>query len=235
VPDAAQDSWANPAELGRLATSMAPDEVQLFYQIALVGQRDLPLAPDERSGFEMVVLRMLAFHPAAETVTATPPRRTVPAGTTGTGSERPAAAPADVPVDEAEPAPAATVALDDWEGVLPLLKLNGMAVQLARNVVVGNWDGRRLELRVDPSCRSLLGSLAEQRLIEAIGAVAGDGVKVVLGIGDGGAETPARRAAREQQAQHEVLTQRLRDDPAVRAIQETFDAEIVPGSIRRVD
>ena len=39
------------------------DEVQLYYQIALVGLRDLPIAPDPRSGFEMTLLRMLAFTP----------------------------------------------------------------------------------------------------------------------------------------------------------------------------
>lgn len=39
------------------------DELQLYYQIALVGLRDLPNAPDPRSGFEMTLLRMLAFTP----------------------------------------------------------------------------------------------------------------------------------------------------------------------------
>ena len=40
-----------------------PDELQLYYQIALIGLRDLPIAPDPRSGFEMTLLRMLAFTP----------------------------------------------------------------------------------------------------------------------------------------------------------------------------
>lgn len=48
----------------RLAQEMTPEDVQLFYQIALNGRRDLPYAPDFKSGFEMTVLRMLAFHPA---------------------------------------------------------------------------------------------------------------------------------------------------------------------------
>ena len=41
-----------------------PEDLQLFYQIGLIGQRDLPLAPDARMGFEMVLLRMMAFRPA---------------------------------------------------------------------------------------------------------------------------------------------------------------------------
>ena len=51
-------------ELAALAKAVAPEEVQLYYQIALLGQRDLTLAPDTRTGLEMVLLRMLAFRPA---------------------------------------------------------------------------------------------------------------------------------------------------------------------------
>jgi len=47
-----------------LASQLSAEDVQLFYQIGLIGQRDLPLAPEPRSGFEMVLLRMLAFRPA---------------------------------------------------------------------------------------------------------------------------------------------------------------------------
>lgn len=46
-----------------LATAMTPQDVQLFYQIALQGRQDLPYAPDGRAGLEMVLLRMLAFRP----------------------------------------------------------------------------------------------------------------------------------------------------------------------------
>ncbi len=48
-----------------LAREIPPEDVQLFYQVALTGQRDLPLAPDPRTGIEMVLLRALAFRPVA--------------------------------------------------------------------------------------------------------------------------------------------------------------------------
>lgn len=51
--------------LSSLAATLAPEDVQLYYQVALTGQRDLPLAPDPRAGFEMVLLRALAFRPVA--------------------------------------------------------------------------------------------------------------------------------------------------------------------------
>ncbi|WP_020559944.1 DNA polymerase III subunit gamma/tau [Thiofilum flexile] len=55
VPSPSQD------ELSTLVEVLSPADVQLYYQIALYGRRDLPLAPDARAGFEMMILRMLAF------------------------------------------------------------------------------------------------------------------------------------------------------------------------------
>ena len=66
VPDAAsEDEQYDPQILSRLAKALGPEDVQLYYQIALAGRRDLPVAPDPRLGFEMTLLRMLAFRPEA--------------------------------------------------------------------------------------------------------------------------------------------------------------------------
>lgn len=63
APKAALAKSINTERISELAQRYRPEEVQLFYQIALIGKRDLPLAPDARAGFEMVLLRMLAFNP----------------------------------------------------------------------------------------------------------------------------------------------------------------------------
>ena len=52
-------------ELQKIADTISPADMQLFYQTALLGRRDLDLSPDPRSGAEMTLLRMLAFRPAA--------------------------------------------------------------------------------------------------------------------------------------------------------------------------
>ena len=80
-----------PQTLTRLAAAIAPEDVQLYYQIALAGRRDLPMAPDPRVGFEMTLLRMLAFRPdtaaagaGAAAAGAQPPRMprpSIPAAT----------------------------------------------------------------------------------------------------------------------------------------------------------
>lgn len=63
LPEAVDNSHGDKERIMQLAQQLPPEDVQLFYQTALLGRRDLPLAPDPRSGFEMVLLRMLAFKP----------------------------------------------------------------------------------------------------------------------------------------------------------------------------
>jgi len=63
VPASVDDSQEDAPMLQELAALLSPEAVQLFYQIALIGRRDLAWAPEARGGFEMVLLRMLAFHP----------------------------------------------------------------------------------------------------------------------------------------------------------------------------
>ncbi|MCS5594906.1 MAG: DNA polymerase III subunit gamma/tau [Porticoccaceae bacterium] len=64
VPEALDRGLSHFTELASLAETVSREDVQLFYQICLLGRKDLNLAPDQRSGFEMAMLRALAFRPA---------------------------------------------------------------------------------------------------------------------------------------------------------------------------
>ena len=63
LPEALDNSYGDRKQILEFAQQLAPEDVQLFYQTALIGRRDLPLAADPRGGFEMTLLRMLAFKP----------------------------------------------------------------------------------------------------------------------------------------------------------------------------
>ncbi|MBA33953.1 MAG: hypothetical protein CMI14_00805 [Oleispira sp.] len=63
APSAIDNSEGDKVSILQLAQAMRPEDIQLFYQTALVGRKDLPLASDPRQGFEMILLRMLAFKP----------------------------------------------------------------------------------------------------------------------------------------------------------------------------
>ena len=64
VPEALDEFVSAREVLLKLSEQVSAEDLHLFYQIALIGRRDLPLSPDARNGFEMILLRMLAFRPA---------------------------------------------------------------------------------------------------------------------------------------------------------------------------
>ena len=92
LPEAADNSLGDQQRVLDFAGGISAEDVQLFYQLALHGRRDLPLAPDPRGGFEMALLRMLAFRPGTLTHTGA----VAPAGTVAAA---PAATPSAPPPD----------------------------------------------------------------------------------------------------------------------------------------
>jgi DNA polymerase-3 subunit gamma/tau len=85
VPDALDNSQGDRERILDYATKLAGEDVQLFYQIALHGRRDLPLASDPRAGLEMTLLRMLAFKPQG---VPQPPREKLGTRSGGGNDER---------------------------------------------------------------------------------------------------------------------------------------------------
>ncbi len=79
VPNALADDLPLREQIVAAAQVISPEDIQLYYQIALHGRRDLPLAPDEYAGFTMTILRMLAFAPSSAGHTALPANNQPPA------------------------------------------------------------------------------------------------------------------------------------------------------------
>ena len=122
VPAALPDDLPELADIQRLATQFDPQEVQLYYQIAVHGRNEIGLAPDEYAGFTMTLLRMLAFRPGqggSEQVAAPAPAalaRTLPPGQPA----RPAAAAAQAaPAPSARPAASGTPAPGGATAAMP--------------------------------------------------------------------------------------------------------------------
>jgi DNA polymerase III subunit gamma/tau len=217
-----------------LANAAAPEDLQLWYQIALAGRRDLPLAPSERAGCEMVLLRMLAFRfaePATAQPGAGPPaaadvRRSRNAATAA-GSLR-----ASNPAAPAATTPASST---DWETMVEQMALSGATRQLARHCSFAGHAGGTVRLEIDPAHEILATGAQQERLRDALSAHFGEAVRLQLQFAKPEAETPAdreQRAAAERQRQAEVA---IEDDPLVREMQQVFDATVDRESIRPAD
>ncbi|BCX89173.1 DNA polymerase III subunit gamma/tau [Methylomarinovum tepidoasis] len=184
------------------AQALTPEDVQLYYQIGLLGQKDLPWAPDPRTGLEMTLLRMPVRKPAA------------------------AGAPA---VQEETPAPDA---LPVWNDLVQRMRLPGMVQELAHHCVLEKLEGDRCELVLDPAFEHLASDRLKARLAEALAEALGWPVKLTIRIGEVNQETPAAVREREQTARQQAAERAIAGDETVKLIMETFDARIVPGSIQ---
>lgn len=77
LPEAVDNGQGDRDRVLALAQALPAEDVQFYYQMGLIGRRDLPLAPELRGGFEMVLLRMLAFRPAGSSDGPSQPLKTV--------------------------------------------------------------------------------------------------------------------------------------------------------------
>ncbi|MGH8558945.1 MAG: DNA polymerase III subunit gamma/tau [Methylococcales bacterium] len=231
IPDrlASDESGENFPDL---AKKIPPADLQLYYQIGLIGQRDLNLAPDSRSGFEMVLLRMLAFKPAGfrngiESVDSDPAgSRTYGSGSSDSREDFSMQA---GPVVSA----AQSSAVEDrlkWRQIIQAMAVNGLAKELACNSTLGRVDNVRVTLLLDPDHQSLRSEGVEHRLENALQNYYKKPLKLDIKIGASGLATPADEMAAEQKARQIAAENLIANDANVRALQETFDAVILPGS-----
>ncbi|OCR21831.1 DNA polymerase III subunit gamma/tau [Pseudomonas syringae] len=116
LPEAIDNGHGDRDRVLALAQALPAEDVQFYYQMGLIGRRDLPLAPDPRGGFEMVLLRMLAFRPADSTEAPSQPLKSVGINQ-ATVDSRPTVAGAAVvapvvtPVPVSAPAPVSAAAV----------------------------------------------------------------------------------------------------------------------------
>jgi len=225
APGAACDSGlADPETVRRLAVALAPEEVQLFYQIALIGRRDLPLSPEPRGGFEMILLRLLCFRPVVENGS----RQASLLSTPASGLAPPVTAPTLVNQAGVKPG-------SEWGNMVAILELSGRVKQLAMNCAMLGRDGEVIRLQLAPGHELLRAGNAEERLRMALEKYYGEPVRLQFQAGESGAASPARQQAEQQAARREAAVAGINSDPNVRALCETFTARIRPESITPVD
>lgn len=226
-----------------LAAALKPEDVQLYYQIGLLGQRDLDLAPDQRSGFEMVILRMLAFKPATVGGPAVQPVAiSAPAPIPGVAT--PMAQnhypPASLPLGEAigiEPsikgAPLGQSA-SQWMDMIATMRLGGMTRELANNCVLESLDDKACTLRLDPGHLQLRGAVAEEKLQKALHVYCGKPVKLIINAEKITVDTPAKQLHKEREDRQQAAVDAINSDENVQALKEHFDARVLSGSIEPV-
>jgi DNA polymerase-3 subunit gamma/tau len=231
VPEAAaQDEEFDGEALTRLARTLSPEDVQLYYQIALGGRRDMAMAPEPRIGFEMSLLRMLAFRPETARSSAAP---------SAPGAGRPPAAPSAAPPVAPFAAPAArsahipaTIDAGNWAAVVEAASLSGMVRQIALNCVPASFDGSLLRLSFDESAAHQRSRQMDDKLAQSLSAYLGRDIRIAFESAADALVTPARRRAMAEQDKSSRASAAFEEDPAVKNLRQRFGAEVDPASVK---
>jgi DNA polymerase-3 subunit gamma/tau len=210
VPQSIADDLPERASLLNLAQTLSAETVQLYYQIALLGRRDIGLAPDEFAGFTMTLLRMLAFMPVEKSSALAPKdAENIRKPITQT-SEKPFVpiVKAPAPVDkEASPEPiqvntsiqadAAEVNIrkdsnlpvvdtanfdGNWRKLVEQNLKLGLARALAQNCELVSYDENSLNLRVASAQKHLVSPSYQDKLANAINEYFGRKIRLNITV-----------------------------------------------------
>jgi DNA polymerase-3 subunit gamma/tau len=226
----ALDEDADRDLIGAFAGQMSDEVVQLYYQIAVHGRRDLELAPDPRVGFEMTLLRMLAFEPGAA-AGGVPPVSNEP--NTGGGLKGNHTGGTDTGVAAK---PAAPIAADaGWEQIVGSLHLGGAARQLAESCHLAARKGSAFTLEVPRASEYLLTDQQRQALVEALKAELGADLTVKFVMVDSTQATIADQKSASSRQGMQAAQDSIHNDPNVKQIVEVFNATVEEDSIKPVN
>ncbi|WP_297457452.1 DNA polymerase III subunit gamma/tau [Ferrovum sp.] len=209
-------------ELGAWQARWPAATLQLLYQITVQARRDLPFAPDERAGFRMALLRLLAFQPGPPAPLPAPPPPSAPP----VPNPAPAPAPAPAPPQRAHLPPA----IDDWAGLVERLQLMGMTHELARHVEWLGMTQHQIRLRLAHKFAHLLPY--QEKLRTGLESVLDCDLNLSIELGEEEGTSVAQQEAQTQAQAHQQALQTLARDPFVQAVRDELGGALVESSVK---
>ena len=241
IGNADNDDEYDAEVLARLAEDISAADVQLFYQTAILGRRDIHLAPDPKSGAEMTLLRMLAFRPAGVAGTGR-----IPAAESKPSSTRAATASSKSAVNSSAAAPVESAAKrsagwtdPNWSELINVLDLKGAVRMLAINCAYLRREGNTVFFSADAKAEAVLTNQRRDALAAALSQHYGESLRVDIALqeraAESGLETPVQAASRKSDERYEAARASLEVDPNIHALKKMFGAELKSESIEPID
>ena len=206
-----------------VSEKIEPEDIQLFYQIALTSRKDLYLAHSARAGFEMAVLRMIMFRPGEE---CKPPSQKKVAN--------PAKSPTVKPPAKQKIEAVNITSSDDntWSSIIDQLQLSGVARVLATHCEMKSKHNNEFDLVIASEHESLLSESTVAKLTQSIKEKFGDASKLSITVIGDSIDSPAQQILDKETEKMNQAETSLEEDAFVKALKQDFQAEIVPGSIQ---
>ncbi len=240
VPNYENTEYSDSVTIDALASRLAPEEVQLYYQLAITGRRDMNLAPSMRMGFEMTLLRMLAFRPVGEAQTPRPQHR--PESAEKSVAQKPvrmSSPPIEKPKEPVAEATSSALSepidIQNWPALIEAAKLRGPVGQLAQHAAFIAWEGNTLRLALKAAHEHLNTPVIMEKMQQQLEAALKRPVKLRFEKADAMAQTPADSALLLKSEQQRGAQENLNNDPLVQSLMQNFGARIIPESIKPME
>jgi DNA polymerase-3 subunit gamma/tau len=243
IPLAIDEDESERERLLSLAEAFSPQFVQLAYQVANIGRKELATAPDEYAGFVMTLLRLHAFRPStvADVVSAVPSRPRVVA-TKPVESAVVQAQPLVELTSSVDTAPCAETPGDvlqdkdskDWHQIVARLNLSGLVRTLAQHCELRKIEGDACLLRLAPAHSHLQMKPSPERLQQALRDYFARPIVLNIELATQDTDTPAVAAGREKQDRLDQAVASIEQDLFVRDLIETCDATLIDSSIQPI-
>ncbi len=237
VPDAESRLGSDVELANKLGKQLSAEDVQLFYQIALLGRRDLYLYTSQQSALEMTLLRMLAFRPASREQTGQEGSVVRNKVISRDAQDSRESAPGDVQ-DSRESAPASKI--DDlvkngrWPELIDQLGIQGSAHSLASSCSVQSASGEGVVLNLAEQHEGIAIPNARRKLQEALQAYFNQNVKLEIKLTNQDIDTPAKKKTRAMEERQSLVEKQVEEDEVVKAFRSSFGAEVVAGSVKPI-
>ncbi|HLB43047.1 MAG TPA: DNA polymerase III subunit gamma/tau [Gammaproteobacteria bacterium] len=188
-----------------LAKLFTPEDIQLYYQIALLGRRDLPFAPSPQQGFEMTMLRILAFKPNSmltknSTISTIESEKVLNQET--------------------------SFNLPPWRELLAKLELTGMSYALASNCTFEKFVGNKFELALSNHHKPMLNQKSQDRIAEALNRYLKKVIKLDIHLSSEELITPLKQQSEEQEVRLAHAKETVMQDSQVKKLLEMYDATV---------
>lgn len=249
VPQAIPDDEPDQLRLLKLAHIFSPEEVQLFYQIAIYGRHEIELAPDEYAGFAMTLLRMLAFVPAkGMQQQALITRIALQQGSNSDEASRknePYNKPVHVSAEydstgssSESHVPGKNAVIDnqpEWSVLLSQLNVQGMAQQLAKHCVLQSLIDGQITLCLSHEHKHLQTNRnAIEKLQASLEEHFSKPMKLIVVLGKADTATPALLEYQGKQIKQQQACESIERDNFVRVARTELEASLLIESIKPI-
>ena len=225
-------------ELMDLANQFTAQDLQLYYQIAINGQKDMSLSPSEQIGLEMTLLRMVTFHPnfkAGEKKTLNPnPSVSLKKNPSKNNSKAPSTTSnKQSDISNKEVNHLDIKSQDGWEKIITQLDFNGAAKMLVKNTVFKSLIDQNLTLTLSEEFVNLHTTKTEESIRNALHKIYPALVLMIEPGETNGSSLSQKESVKNKQIQKQTENQFLSDD-GLQELQEVFKSQVDLKSIKSI-